>query len=232
MKFARSLTVKWRLIGFVLFLLMLIIGAGLGGLNGMRSVNESLSEVYEDQVLPIDELREIDYLFQYRIVGTIDKTLFEQISWAEGLKTIKDSNKTLKKKWAKLYATGDGHNGTREMSWLAPSKKLIIETDATVKKLTLYLENNDIDSLDVFTDEKLYPLAEQHRQTINLLIKDRLLAVKKTYEKAQSNFVFSKNVFFITILVGFVISVIASYILIASIDTPLRKIINAMKQVI
>ena len=54
MKFARSLTVKWRLVGFVLFLLMLIIGAGLGGLNGMRSVNESLSEVYEHQVLPFN----------------------------------------------------------------------------------------------------------------------------------------------------------------------------------
>ena len=102
MKFARSLTVKWRLVGFVLFLLMLIIGAGLGGLNGMRSVNESLSEVYEHQVLPFDELREIDYLFQSGIVSTIDKTLFEQISWDEGLQTIKESKIRLNQKWAKL----------------------------------------------------------------------------------------------------------------------------------
>ena len=41
-KFIRNLTVKLRLVGFVSFLLLLIIGAGLGGLNGMRSVNESL----------------------------------------------------------------------------------------------------------------------------------------------------------------------------------------------
>ena len=232
MKFARSLTVKWRLVGFVLFLLMLIIGAGLGGLNGMRSVNESLSEVYEHQVLPFDELREIDYLFQSGIVSTIDKTLFEQISWDEGLKTIKDSKKTLNRKWAKLYATGEGHNGTRGIAWLAPSKKLIIETDEIVDKLTLYLEKNDIDNLDVFTDEKLYPFAEQHRQTINLLIKNRLLAVEKTYKKSQLHFIFSKKAFFLTILVGVLISVIASYLLIGSIDAPLRKITTAMKQVI
>jgi methyl-accepting chemotaxis protein WspA len=232
MKFVRSLTVKWRLVGFVLFLLMLIIGAGLGGLNGMRSVNESLSEVYEHQVLPFDELREIDYIFQSGIVGAIDKTLFEQISWDEGLQTIKESKNTLDKKWAKLKATGDGHTGAQRNAWLAPSKKLTTETDDALNKLTLFLEKNDIDNLDAFTDEELYPLAEKHRQTINLLIKDRLLAVKKTYEKAQANFAFSKKAFFITILLGVLISVIASYLLIASIDAPLRKITTAMKQVI
>ena len=79
--FARNLTVKWRLVGFVFFLLLLIVGAGLGGLNGMRSVNKSLSEVYEHQVLPFEELREIDYLFQIGIVNTIDKTLFLRKKW-------------------------------------------------------------------------------------------------------------------------------------------------------
>jgi methyl-accepting chemotaxis protein WspA len=230
--FARNLTVKWRLVGFVCFLLLLIIGAGLGGLNGMRSVNLSLSEVYEHQVLPFDELREIDYLFQSGIVSTIDKTLFEQISWDEGLKTIKETKSTLDSKWAILYAIGDGHTGAQGNSWLAPSKELIAQTDAAVNKLTLNLEQSDVDSLDIYTDETLYPLAEIHRQTINHLIQDRLKAVKNTYESSQKSFEFSKKAFLITILIGILFSVVASYLLIASIDTPLRKIIIAMKQVI
>ncbi len=228
----RNLSVKWRLVGVVCFLLILIIGAGLGGLNGMRSVNQSLSDVYEHQVIPFDELRDIDYTFQTGIVGAIDKTLFEQISWDEGLKTLRETKVTLDKKWAFLYSIGEGHLGGQGNSWLAPSKDLIAETNEAVEKLTVFLENNEVDNLDIFTDQKLYPLAEKYRQVVNILIRDRLDAVKKTYEGSQANFELSKKAFLITIFIGIVISIIASYLLILSINLPLKKIVNSMKQVI
>lgn len=231
-KFVRNLTVKWRLVGFVCFLVLLIIGAGLGGLNGMRMTNQSLSDVYEHQVLPFEELRELDYIFQSGIVNTIDKTLFEQISWDEGLKTIKDTKETLNKKWGYLYSIGENHAAAQGNDWLNPSKGLISEIDEAINKLILFLEKSDIDNLDLYTDEKLYPLAEKHRQIVNLLIQDRLQAVKTTYDNSQASFELSKKAFLITIFVGIIISVIASYLLILSIDLPLKKIVNAMKQVI
>ena len=230
--FARSLTVKWRLVGFVCFLLILIIGAGLGGLYGMRSVNQSLSDVYKYQVLPFEELREIDHIFQTDIVSTIDKTLFGQISWDEGLKTIQKSKQTLDEKWAYLFSVEEEETGTQGNSWLATGKDLLAQTDETVKKLTILLEKNDTDGLDAFTDDKLYPLVEVHSHIINSLIQERLQTVKKTYEKSQKSFAFSKKAFLATIFLGFAISIIASYLLIASIDAPLNKIINAMKQVV
>ena len=230
--FARNLSVKWRLVGCVSFLLILIIGAGLGGLKGMGSVNQSLSDVYEHQVLTFEELREIDYIFQAGIVNTVDKALFEQISWDEALKTINESKDSLDKKWAYLYSIGDEHTGSQGNAWLEPSKSIITATDEVAAKLIHYFEKTDIDSLDIFTDEMLYPLAEEHRQVINFLIQDRLLEVKKTYESTQENFELSKKAFFLTILVGILISIAASYLLIKSIDVPLKKIIYAIKQVI
>jgi methyl-accepting chemotaxis protein WspA len=230
--FARSLTVKWRLVGFVCFLLILIIGAGLGGLYGMRSVNQSLSDVYKYQVLPFEELREIDHIFQTDIVSTIDKTLFGQISWDDGLKTIQKSKQTLDEKWAYLFSVEEEETGTQGNSWLATGKDLLTQTNETVKKLTILLEKNDTDGLDVFTDDKLYPLVEVHSHIINSLIQERLQTVKKTYENSQESFAFSKKAFLVTIFLGFAISIIASYLLITSIDAPLNKIINAMKQVV
>jgi methyl-accepting chemotaxis protein WspA len=230
--FARNLSVKMRLVVFVCFLVLLVIGAGLGGLNGMRKVNVSLSDVYQHQVLPLQELREIDYIFQSGIVNTVDKTLFEQISWDEGLKAIKESKVLLDKKWAGLYAIGEGHIGDQGNAWLSPSNNIIAATEESSNTLTHFLEKNDIDSLDTFTDEALYPLAEEHRKTIDLLIHDRLEAVRKTYEQSQASFAFSKKAFLITIFVGVVISILASYLLILSIDKPLSKIHSAMKQVI
>jgi methyl-accepting chemotaxis protein len=231
-KFARNLSVRWRLVGFVFFLLLLIIGAGLGGLNGMRSVNQSLSDVYEHQVLPFEDLREIDNIFHTGIVNTVDKALFDQISWEEAQKKIIESKDALDKKWESLDKIGDRHEGAMGSAWLEPSKKIIASTDIVIAELIQYFEKKDIDSLDIFTDEKLYILAEEYRQTINLLIHERLTAVKNTYNAAQKSFEFSKTAFLITILIGIAISTIASYLLIKSIDVPLKTILNATKQVI
>ena len=231
-KFARNLSVRWRLVGFVFFLLLLIIGAGLGGLNGMRSVNQSLSDVYEHQVLPFEDLREIDNIFHTGIVNTVDKALFDQISWEEAQKKIIESKNALDNKWESLDKIGDRHEGAMGSAWLEPSKKIIASTDIVIAELIQYFEKKDIDSLDIFTDEKLYILAEEYRQTINLLIHERLTAVKNTYNAAQKSFEFSKTAFLITILIGTAISTIASYLLIKSIDVPLKTILNATKQVI
>ena len=231
-KFARNLSVRWRLVGFVFFLLLLIIGAGLGGLNGMRSVNQSLSDVYEHQVLPFEVLREIDNIFHTGIVNTVDKALFDQISWEEAQKKIIESKNALDNKWESLDKIGDRHEGAMGSAWLEPSKKIIASTDIVIAELIQYFEKKDIDSLDIFTDEKLYILAEEYRQTINLLIHERLTAVKNTYNAAQKSFEFSKTAFLITILIGIAISTIASYLLIKSIDVPLKTILNATKQVI
>jgi len=230
--FARNLTVKWRLVGFVCFLLLLIIGAGLGGLNGMRSVNRSLSVVYEEQVLPLEQLREIDYTFQNGIVNSVNKALFEQITWGSALKAIKESKYILDKKWANLYGIGDASAKIKGRAWLEPSKDIIAVTDEITANLIQFFERTDIDALDRFTDEKLYPFAETHRKTINVLIQNRLRAVEDTYNSSQDKFNLSKMAFLVTIAIGILISIIASYLLIKSIDIPLTKIIDAMRQVI
>jgi methyl-accepting chemotaxis protein WspA len=231
-KLTRNLSVKWRLIGFVIFLLLLIIGAGLGGLNGMRSANQALSDVYEHQVLPFEELREIDNLFQAGIISTVDKALFEQIPMDEALQKIKESKKAIDEKWAHLDQLGYMHEGVMGSGWLAPGKKISAATDTVISDLIRFFEKKDVDALDLFTDDKLYLLAEEHRQTIDMLIHDRLTAVKNTYTAAQENFAFSKKAFLFTILIGILISTIASYLLIKSIDVPLKKILNATQQVI
>ncbi len=174
----------------------------------------------------------MDNLFQIGIVGSVDKALFEQISWDEALKTVKTTKGKLDKRWADLYEIGADQSGDRGNAWLAPGKDIIAATDEVTSQLTLYLEKVDIDSLDIFTDDKLYPLADEHRRVINLLVQDRLKAVKKEYDNAQNRYDFSKKAFLLTMLAGIFISLIASYLLIRSIDRPLKKIIQAMKQVI
>ncbi len=57
---SKSLSVKFRLIGFICFLLFLLLTSGFFGLMGMKDSNNSLSAVYKFQVIPLNELRTLD----------------------------------------------------------------------------------------------------------------------------------------------------------------------------
>jgi len=230
--FTRNLSVKWRLRGLVVILLLLVVGAGVGGLNGMKDANKSLVDVYEHEVLPLRHLWEMDNLFQIGIVGAMDKALFEEISWTEALKTVKATKADLDKKWTYLHAIDAAYSGGRGSAWLTPAKALNATTEENLSKLIMYLEKQDIRNLDLFTDEALYPLANEHRQVINLLVEGRLNADKSEYENAQRRYEQSILLFLLTMFVSITFSLIFSYFLIRSIDTPLNKITGAIRQVI
>ena len=230
--FARNLSVKWRLRSLIIILLLLVVGAGFGGLNGMKAANKSLVDVYEHEVLPLRHLWEMDNLFQIGIVGAMDKALFEEISWAEALKTVKATKADLDKKWTYLHAIETAYSSGRGNAWLAPAKALNTTTEENLSKLIMYLEKKDISNLDIFTDEALYPLANEHRRVINLLVEDRLNADKSEYENAQRRYEQSLLLFLLTMLVSISFSLVFSYFLIRSIDTPLTKMTGAIKQVI
>ncbi len=228
-KLAKNLSVKWRLAIFIIFLLSLIIAAGLGGLNGMRATNNSLSEVYNHEVLPMKELRELDNLFQFNIVAQVEKILFEQISWEDGLKNVQEASVLLKSKWSALLASNEKSiNGN---SWITPAKPLFTKTSEAISQLITFMKDKNEERLDPYTDETLYPLADEFKKTINSLVLNRLAAVKSEYEQAQKRYAYSKKAFSITISLGILFSLIASYLLILTIDRPLSKLTRAMKNI-
>lgn len=224
-QFTNKLSVKWRLAGFVSFLLLLIVGAGIGGLKGMRDANNSLSKVYEQEVIPLKELQEIDNLFQLSIVAQVEKVLFEQISWDKALEKIELSAVTLKEKWALLSQI----NQASDQNWMATGVKLVSKSDEIIGQIITFLRDRDEEKLDHYMDEKIYPLADEYRNVTAFLVRDRLESVKSEYQTAQQRYLNSKLAFTATLLIGLLISLLASFILVRGIYTPLSKMTRAMK---
>ncbi len=223
----KNLNVKWRLAGFVCFMLFLIIGAGIGGLNGMRSANTSLSAVYNNQVLPLKELQEIEYIFQ-DIVRVVDKALFEEISLEKAYNTVEKSKNILDEKWSNVLKPYKNTANEFEGSWLDPAVSLVTKTDVTVDELLFLLNEEKKESLDSFTDQKLYPISAEHKRVINNLVQESLTMVKSEYDQAQQRYATSKKAFMGTLIFGILISLVASFLLIRGITIPLDRITKAM----
>lgn len=232
-QFFKNLHVKWRLAGVVTFLLAMMVGAGLFGLNGIKNTHQSLTEVYQDEVLPIQSLRDLDTVIQNSVVGMVDKILFEQVTWDEGYREISQGRALAKLKWDALFGGQDPKTAVKEESyrWLLPAVDLPDTTDEIIAEALALIKNENVGELDALTDAKLYPLADHYAELVHELAKNRLSAVQAAYLESQNRYRSFRQLFSIAILLAFSVSLLASLLLIRGIDAPLTKITAAMKNV-
>jgi|GEM_PF-1094107 len=223
-----SLTVKFRLVVFIAILLLLLIITGLFGLKTMRNSDDSLSSIYNYQVVPLNKLRILDNLMHINIVGQVDKLLFEQISWEECLVKVDKAKASINNGWSELQELQEGSGNYDTDSWLEPANNLISTSEDVLNSLSIILKARDTKRLDAFSDNKLYPLAEQYTEKIDTLIHNRLNAVQDQYHASQQRYSAAKKSFIVLIIAGVAISAILSLLLIQSITTPLEQFNEAM----
>lgn len=222
-----KLDVKWRLAGFAFFMLLLILGAGLGGLNGMRISNNSLSSVYKGQVLPTTTLRDIESLFQ-DIVTLVDKAHFADIPPQNTLREIESKRADFHSKIEELFSLNSTNQALNKFTWFETARPLLVEDDAALDKLVLMFANTDKDALATFTDEHLSPLAAENKAMVRKIVRQSLAAVDNEFAMIQRRYDTSKKAFTYTLILGLAISLLASYLLINTINTPLSIIANTM----
>jgi methyl-accepting chemotaxis protein WspA len=226
-QFKLKLDVKWRLAGFACFMLLLILGAGLGGLKGMRTANDSLSSVYKGQVLPMTKLRDIESLFQ-DIVTLVDKALFEEMQFNEALHAIEKKQDAFHQMTEDLNALNNAGLMQQEFNWFARARALLTRDDAAIHKIIVMLSDHDKEALDTFTDKELYPLTTENKSIASQVVRQSLEAVNHEFGLAQRRYAASKKTFTFTLILGLAISLFASYLLIHTINTPLTIITKTM----
>lgn len=229
--FLNNLSVRMRLLGFIILLLTLLVAAGAGGLWGMRDINSYLSSVYTKDVIPLEMLRSLDHQFQINYLGVVDKIIYEQISWDEAMQATVDNYADLSRRWQELQKITDtGYSQVNQNNWLLPFQSIMSKVDTINKELIKILEQKNIDRLDDLQDKKLPSLAQEYDQAINILIQDRIISTKDKYDTAGHRYAVSRIACISTILVGLIAGLFLGYLLIQSVDKPLGQIKDAIKQ--
>lgn len=225
--FIKNLSVRWRLLGFVFCLLLFIVISGTGGLLGMRATKQSLSTVYNNHVRPMEELRKINDLFKFSVTDTAERVLYEQITPKQAAAKVALVKTLLEKNVASLLA-GKKNLSKGGNKWLLTARPLMIKAKALTSDLLSTLQRNDVNKLDSLFADRLEPFQKNFEKTINSLIVGRINGVKNEYERAEKRFVISQAAFASTIIIGVILSLIAGFFLMRSIDEPLGRMQKAL----
>jgi PAS domain S-box-containing protein len=163
---------RGRLIIAFGIVILLMAWMGLDGIDGVGEATETLRTVYEDRVVPLQQLKNVSDDYAVYIVDASHKTRNGNFKWEEGLASVESADKRIHSIWKSYLAT----TLTKEEEKLADqAKALMVVADKTVSELTAILQKKDSAALDDLVKNKLYqtidPLTEKITELVDLQIK-------------------------------------------------------------
>lgn len=158
----------------------------MGGL-GVRATfdgNSRLHSVYDDRVVPLQQLKEVADAYAVSIVDLSHKTRDGAEEFESGLKKVMDAQAVIKKQWA-LYVSTD--LTPEERGLIGEAELLMKKGDVVTEQLKEILARKDKTALTVFAAKDLYPAIDPISDKLSELVALQLREAKTKVEQATSD---------------------------------------------
>jgi len=186
-KFAKT---KRRLFILSLVVAFVSIGAGLGilKLSNMKAVHQGIDTIYEDRVLPLQQLKLISDMYGIRMVDTAHKVLNGNISWSAGSKSVDETSRNINRLWAEYLKT---HLVDEEKILIEELTLLFVDADKSVEHLLHILHNEDRKGLYAFVQRGLYQHIDPVTDKIGALFQVQIRIAKEVRDNEKHRYQFS-----------------------------------------
>ncbi|HEY0653732.1 MAG TPA: methyl-accepting chemotaxis protein [Chryseosolibacter sp.] len=162
----KNLKVLTRMVILIAITSAVSLFIGLYGVNNLKSVNDGMTTMYYDRVLPLKQLKAVSDAYAINIVDATHKVRNGNISWSEAIRSYETAAKEVEEN-LKAYASTKIEG--EEVRLFNEAKNLKIKSDeavnemldllrhgqdtATEKKLANYIVNEMYPSIDPFTSK-------------------------------------------------------------------------------
>lgn len=225
MNFISDLATKSKMTLMFAISFVALLTLGLIGVLKLAVVNDGLKTVYNDRVVPLDQLKKIADAYAVNIVDTTHKTRNGNIKFEDCTKSIVDSSAIIEKEWKAYMST-----------YLTPEEAVLAKKaeqqmkggDAITKKiLEACQQKNSVALADIATNQ-LYQTFDPIGGAISDLISLQLKVAREEVEKAESIYNTSRLLIVAVIMVSMLMLILLSTIIIKDISSKLEKFKNGL----
>jgi hypothetical protein len=185
----KHLSLAKKLSGLVAMLLVLSAFLGVQGLHAIRQTNQGLKTVYEDRVVPLEQLKVIADAYAVNIIDAANKANAGLFTPAQALLSVRDAQAVIRKQWGAYMAT----YLTPEEALLAKQAEVLMaEADGDVSRLEARLKNLEgtpagVGILSDF-DGPLYRTIDPISGKVSELVDLQLRVARTEYDAAQERY--------------------------------------------
>jgi len=179
---------------------------------------EGLREVYEDRVVPLEQLKIISDMYAVNIVDIAHKVRGGMLPWDQGVEAVREARRVIDRQLSAYLSTRLTVEEARLVDTL---KARMGPADALVAELESILSRQDMAALGELADRRLYqvidPLTEEYGRLISLQLK----VAAEVYEENRADYELSRTVSTIVVLLAVVLSLGLAVLIISRLLTQL-----------
>ncbi|KAA0700932.1 methyl-accepting chemotaxis protein [Neorhizobium sp. P12A] len=176
---------------------------GGGAYYGMNAMTESMKSIYDDRVVPLQQLKQVSDAYAVSIVDTTHKLHAEKLDWQQAATNIETAKHVISDQWSAYLAT----ELTPEESAIVEKVKAdMAQSDVKVGELQNIIQARDATRLDTFAKNDLYPAIDPTTGGISKLTEYQLEAAKELREQGIALF---HSLIEMTIISGLLITLAA-----------------------
>ena len=226
----RNLTIKSRLIVTFFFIAVTLLGIESISLFGMSKARDSLKTVYEDRIIALDQLTDIESLIlQNRIAITASLVASTPEEISINVAKLEKNEAEIDEIWKAYMAT-----------YLTPEEKILAAKFAddykkfvtqSLNPAAAALRANDLKKTSRIVVENMRPLYQQVGKGIKTLGKLQLSVTKQEYEEVQSRYDIIRDIIIITAIVGLGLAIWIGFMLVRAISRPLEDVVRIARGV-
>jgi len=186
----KRITLKARIV--VIFVAMALTASAIGflGVSGITDSNKAVKTVYQERVVPMQQLKIVADMYAVNIVDTSHKVRNGNMSWEQGVANVEGALAEVDKQWKAYNAKP---HVAEEQKVVAEVEPLFEKANAATATLQRILRSQDEEALADFTRTELYPAIDPLSDKISELTNIQIKAADAVYTKTDADYQHHRN---------------------------------------
>jgi methyl-accepting chemotaxis protein len=183
--FRRNFSIKARIITIFITVVISTAVVGFIGLKGVADTNEAVKTMYQDRVIPLQQLKVVADMYAVNIVDTSHKVRNGNLSWVQGEENVKVALENVDKQWKAYTAT---YLVPDEKRLVGEAEPLFAKANEATTMLQTILRTHDEKALVTFTSSILYPAIDPLSDKISELTNLQTKVAADVFADTQADF--------------------------------------------
>jgi methyl-accepting chemotaxis protein len=223
------MSVKQRILTLTVILLAFSVLAIAAGLINMKNNNQTFNALYNDRIVPLEDLKNIADAYAVNIVDTNHKLRNGNIDWAQAEQNIESANKQIHALWNGYMQT----KLTPKEAALAEKAQTLMKTaDDNVERLLSLVQQRDMNAITEFSIQQLYPAIDPISDTISELVALQLREAEKMQQAQMATYDNTLTMAIVVALLVFVAVLWLARQTLLAITRPLNELVGVSKAVV
>lgn len=194
----------------------------------MRSTIRGLETVYEDRVVPMQDLKAISDAYAIDVVDTLHKLRAGNLQASTALQRIDSADSLAETRWKAYIAT---RLTTEEEVLVRDAESKRAAARRSLARVRPLVERGDREATVRFIEQELYPAVDPFTEIVSKLVDLQLREARREYDAAENRYLFLIVFLVAGSAVSLVIAVTGTAFIARSILVPLKNTVAVMARV-